>query len=72
MAVKLSGSDAFLSAVEGAEGPLAAYREGRLKGMYRKVGAPCTALPCLPAAAAGCAVACACCSALPPKGWTAA
>jgi hypothetical protein len=45
MAVKLSGSDAFLSAVEGAEGPLAAYREGRLKGMYRKVGAPSTAWP---------------------------
>ena len=44
MAVKLSSGDAFLSALEGVEGPLAAYRAGRLKGLYRKVCAHCTAL----------------------------
>lgn len=38
MAVKLSGGDPFLLQVEpGVEGPLAAYTEGRLRGMYRKV-----------------------------------
>ena len=38
MAVKLTGGDPFLLQVEpGAAGPLAAYKEGRLRGMYRKV-----------------------------------
>ncbi|PRW45043.1 vacuolar -sorting-associated 33-like protein [Chlorella sorokiniana] len=37
MAVKLTGGDPFLLQVEpGAAGPLAAYSEGRLRGMYRK------------------------------------
>ena len=39
MAVKLAGGDPFLLQVEpGVEGPLAAYTQGRLRGMYRKVG----------------------------------
>lgn len=38
MAVKLSGGDPFLLEVADAgEGPLAAYKEGRIKGWYRKV-----------------------------------
>ena len=38
MAVKLTGGDPFLLQVElGAAGPLAAYTEGRVRGMYRKV-----------------------------------
>ena len=37
LAAKLSSGDPFLNSVEATAGPIVAYKEGRLKGAYRKV-----------------------------------
>ncbi len=49
-AVQLSAGDPFLLAVEAEGGPIAAYKEGRLRGLFRKVGAGCRARPSSPLA----------------------
>lgn len=36
-AAQLTLGDPFLSSVEATQGPVAAYKEGRLKGLFRKV-----------------------------------